>query len=271
MSDERALRVEKDGSVTTVFLDRPEKRNALNDAAWNGLRDTFAEIDADPDCRAVVLAGAGDHFTVGLDLTSSLGDVMSSEGSPAERGRRIHAEVLRLQDCVSAIERTRQPVIAAVHGYCIGGGIDIITACDVRLAARNTTFSVRETRIAIVADLGTLQRLPGIVGRGHANELVLTGADFDADRAERIGLVNHVHEDGAATLEAAREMARQIAALSPLAVQGSKQVMAFGRDKPVADGLAYVAAWNSAFLLSNDLGEAMAAFFEKRPPRYTGS
>lgn len=271
MSDDlKAFRVEKDGPVTTVFLAMPERRNALGPDAWDELPRVFGEIDRDDECRAVVLAADGKHFTVGIDL-SSMGFILATEGSEARKRLAILGEIRRLQDSINAIDRVRKPVIAAVHGYCLGGGIDMITACDMRLASSDAVFSVRETRMAIVADIGTLQRLPGIVGRGHASELVLTGKDIDAERAAQIGLVNHVHADRAATLDAARAMAHEIAGLSPLAVQGSKQVMAFSRARQVQEGLDYVAAWNSAFLLSDDLGEAVGAFMEKRQPRFTGS
>src|SRR5262249_46317258 len=156
-----------------------------------------------------------------------------------------------------------KPVVAAIHGWCIGGGIDLITACDVRVAAADAKFSVRETRIAIVADVGTLQRLPGIVGRGIPAELCLTGDDFHAERARAIGLVTSVHADAGATIDAAHAVAGRMAANSPLAVQGTKRVLRYCEGKSVEDGLAYVATWNAAFIQSDDLGEAVAAFFEK--------
>ena len=163
-----------------------------------------------------------------------------------------------------------KPTIAAIHYWCIGGGIDLTTACDIRLCSVDSVFSVRETKIAIVADVGTLQRLPGIIGRGHVNELVFTGKDIDAARAKEIHFVNEVYPDKAATVAAAQEMAREIAANSPLAVQGVKDVLRYCEGKSVEDGLRYVAAWNSAFVQSDDLTEAMQAFMERREPQYTG-
>ena len=187
-----------------------------------------------------------------------------------ERQKRILAEIERLQRSITSVERARKPVIAAVHGYCLGGGIDLITACDIRVAAANAIFSVRETRMAMVADVGTLQRLPRIVGRGRAAELALTGMDIDAARAEAIGLVNSVHPTPAAAFEAAEVMAKRIARCSPLAVQGTKRVLLYSEGKSVEDGLAFVAAWNAAFLPSEDLREAIRAFLEKREPRFEG-
>jgi enoyl-CoA hydratase len=157
-----------------------------------------------------------------------------------------------------------------VQGACIGGGVDLITACDIRLCSADATFSVRETRIAMVADVGTLQRLPRIVGRGHAADLALTGRDIGADRAREIGLVNDVLSDADALHAAATETAALIAANSPLAVQGTKHVLRACEDRTVDEGLDYVAVWNAAFLVSDDLTEAMTAFFEKRPPTFTG-
>ena len=264
------LRVQKSGHVTWVFLARPETRNAMGPDLWEALPKVFGEIDRDDSCRVVVLAAEGKHFTVGLDL-KSVGSLVQFEGSQAQQRRALHQEILRLQESVSAIERIRKPVIAAVHGFCIGGGIDVITACDIRVASKDASFSVRETRMAIVADLGTLQRLPGIVGRGHAAELVFTGKDIDADRAREIGLVNHVYADREAALEGAQALADEIASSSPLAVQGAKQVMAATRRSEIAEGLRYVALWNSAFLFSDDLGEALGSFLEKRKPDFKGA
>ncbi|HSH58053.1 MAG TPA: enoyl-CoA hydratase-related protein, partial [Acidimicrobiales bacterium] len=156
-------------------------------------------------------------------------------------------------------------------GWCIGAGVDLITACDIRLASADARFSVRETRLAMVADVGTLQRLPRIVGPGHAAELALTAKDITADRALAVGLVNEVFEDHDAVVAAARELAAEIATLSPLAVQGTKAILRHAQDHSVAESLDYVALWNTAFAGSNDVQEAMAAFLEKRPPNFTGT
>jgi enoyl-CoA hydratase len=264
--------VETHDGVSTLWLADVGRRNAMGPDFWNGLPEIMATLGADPGVRAIVLAARGPHFTVGLDL-AGMASTLSGDGAggsgAAARLRLMH-EIARLQRSITAVAQCPKPVIAAVHGWCIGGGIDLITACDVRLASACARFSVRETRMAIVADVGTLQRLPGIVGRGIAAELCLTGDDVDAERARAIGLVNAVHPDAAATHEAARAMAARIAANSPLAVQGTKRVLEYCQGKSVEDGLAFVATWNAAFLQSDDLGEAVAAFFEKRPPRFTG-
>jgi enoyl-CoA hydratase len=175
-----------------------------------------------------------------------------------------------MQGAINAVADCPKPVIAAVHGYCIGGGVDLISACDVRLAAADARFSVRETKIAIVADLGTLQRLPRVIPKGHAYELALTGKDIDAERARHIGLVNEVLADHDALVASASEMAAEIAANSPLVVEGVKAVMRASEEMSIDQGLDYVGVWNAAFLRSNDLTEAITAFFEKRPPQFTG-
>ncbi|HEV3213232.1 MAG TPA: crotonase/enoyl-CoA hydratase family protein [Acidimicrobiales bacterium] len=260
--------------VATLVLDRAEKRNALGPAFWSDLPRFMADLDRDDDVRCVVIAAAGPHFSVGLDLTSfgGLGEATAGGGSGGVAANRATFEsIVRMQASVSAVAACRKPVVAAVHGYCIGGGVDLIAACDVRLAADDAVFSVRETKIAIVADLGSLQRLPRLVGAGHLAELALTGKDIDAERAKAIGLVNDVYPGGLdAVRKAAVDLAAEIAANSPLAVQGTKAVLAANDGRTVAEGLEYVAWWNSLYLHSADLTEAMTAFFEKRPPRFTG-
>ncbi len=266
------LTLEQRGPVATLWLDRPAQRNALGRAFWRDLPVACAALAAEPAVRAVVLAAKGPHFSVGLDLKefAGLADAPGAS-SRAVASQSMFAAVRATQDAVSSLADLAVPVVAAVHGYCLGGGIDLITACDVRLASGDAVFSVRETKVAIVADLGTLQRLPRIVGAGHVAELALTGKDIDAERAERIGLVNSVHGAGADDVYAAAlAMATEIAANSPLAVKGTKAVLAANDGRTVAEGLDFVARWNAMYLASNDLREAMTAFLERRPPTFTG-
>ena len=263
--------IERTDGVSTLWLANPQRRNAMGPPFWDELPRAMAELSADDATRVVVLAARGPHFTVGLDLAAMGGSLAGGEPTSGAAARmRTLREIGRLQGSITAVADCPKPVVAAIHGWCIGGGIDLITACDVRVASTDAKFSVRETRIAIVADVGTLQRLPGIVGRGLAAELCLSGDDFDAERARSIGLVNSVHPDADATVRAARDLAGRIAANSPLAVQGTKRVLRYCEGKSVEDGLAFVATWNAAFIQSDDLAEAMAAFFEKRPPKYRG-
>ncbi|MGH7818432.1 MAG: crotonase/enoyl-CoA hydratase family protein [Candidatus Binatia bacterium] len=262
-----AFTIEKHGRSATLWLDNPERRNAMGPAFWNELPEAMRELEDDEEVRAVVLAGKGRDFTVGLDLKAMMGTVTGSEArKPFDR----LDEIMRLQRSISSVAAMPKPVIAAVHGWCIGGGIDLITACDVRYASADTVFSIRETRIAIVADVGTLQRLPQIIGKGHVAELAYTGEDFGAERAREIHLVNRILPDAGGAVGAARELAEKIAANSPLAVQGTKRVLNYCEGKTVEDGLEFVATWNAAFLMSEDLKEAMRAFVEKRAPKFTG-
>jgi enoyl-CoA hydratase len=269
---------ERDGEVATLWLDRADARNAIGRAFFAELPVVMAELSADRDVRAVLIAARGRDFSVGLDLKElgaalagdEAGDERASAASPAARTVATRRSILEMQAAISSVATCPKPVIAAVHGYCIGGGMDLVTACDVRLASADAVFSVRETRMAMVADLGTLQRLPRIVGGGHAAELALTGKDVRADRAREIGLVSEVFEGREELLAAARSTARGIAALSPLAVQGAKAVLSANDGRTVAQGLEYVATWNAGMLASEDLAEAVRAFVEKRPPRFTG-
>jgi enoyl-CoA hydratase len=273
MTDELvSLKVDIADRVAEVTLLGPGKGNAMGPDFWRELPIVFGRLDADPDVHAVVLTGSGAHFSYGLDLPAMMPHwtpLLADRAFAAPR-TEFRNELRRLQHAVTSVAECRKPVIAAVSGWCIGGGVDVIAAADVRLASAEAKFSVREVKVAIVADLGSLQRLAGIVGEGHLRELAYTGRDIDAARAEKIGLVNDVYPDQDGVLAAARELAGQIAANPPLVVQGVKDVLDHRRGAEVADGLRYVAAWNSAFLPSEDLGEAAQAFLERRAPEFRG-
>lgn len=270
------ISIERSGAVATLWLDRPDKLNALDRPMWSAIPAAVAGLDADPEVRTIVLAGRGKGFCAGIDLLDhaphiGTGGSLSGRGESAV-GRRqaLYEDIRRYQLAASCFANTRKPVIAAVHGVCLGAGMDLITACDIRLASADATFSVRETKVAMVADIGTLQRLPRLVGDGVARELVFTGCDIDAARAREIGLVNEILPDQAGLMARAQAMAQEIAANSPLAVQGSKQVLGCASRREVEAGLDYVALWNAAFLHSEDLGEALAAFTQRRKPEFRG-
>ena len=265
----RHIQIETEGHIGWLWLNRPDKMNAFSPDLWEDLPRAVEELGVDPEVRVIVVAGRGRAFTVGIDL-NMLGDLVLRGESPVAVRRALYRRLKELQRTFSAMERSPVPVIAAVHGWCIGAGMDLVTACDIRLAASDAVFSVRETRMAMVADMGTLERLPRVVSAGHVAELVYTGKDVDAARAEQMGLVNQVYADPEALMEGARAWASQIASNSPLAVQGAKSVLSAEEGRPVTEALDYVALWNTAFLESNDLSEAMAAFMERRPPRFTG-
>lgn len=264
------LAVERREGVGWLWLDRPHKRNALSSDMWADIPDAVDELGSDDEVRVVVVAGRGSAFTVGVDL-EMLAAAPEAGRSDADAKMGLYGTITRLQRTMTAFAECPAPVIAAVHGYCLGAGMDLITACDIRLASADAVFSVRETRMAVVADVGTLQRLPTVVAPGHAAEMVYTGRDVDSDDALRIGLVNAVHPDADSLFAAAQELGEEIAANSPLAVRGSKAVMRAGADMSTDQALDHVALWNTAFLHSNDLAEAVAAFSERRPPDFTGT
>lgn len=264
--------LERDGAVAVLWLDAPERRNAMGPAFWTDLPHAMQALADAADIRAVVLAARGPSFCVGLDL-KAMGPLLLQRppgASDALQRRALYHEVKRMQAAISSVADCPKPVIAAVQGHCLGGGVDLVTACDIRLASADAVFSIRETRMAIVADLGALQRLPWIIPQGHVAELVYTGKDIAAERARQIGLVNDVYADADALHEAALALAADVAANAPLVVQGAKAVLRAGEGRTVAEGLDFVALWNTSFLQTNDLKEAVTAFMEKRPPTFTG-
>lgn len=267
-----SITVEMTGHVALVTLVGPGKGNAMGPAFWSELPEVFASLDADPEVRAIVLTGSGRNFSYGLDLPAMAGTLspILAEGALARPRATFHAEVQRMQRSISTVADCRTPTIASVHGWCIGGGVDLISAVDIRYASADAKFSVREVKLAIVADVGSLARLPLILNDGHLRELALTGKDIDAARAEKIGLVNDVFEDPAASLAAALATAAEIAANPPLTVNGIKDVLDQQRTSAVSESLRYVAAWNAAFLASKDLTEGITATFEKRAAQFTG-
>ncbi|HZM85733.1 MAG TPA: crotonase/enoyl-CoA hydratase family protein [Blastocatellia bacterium] len=273
MNEYKSLRVKRHEGVVEVVLIGPGKGNAMGPDFWREMPEAFAELDRDEGVRAIIVRGEGDNFSYGLDLAAMVGDLGSHFGG----GENLAAERTRLLDLVGEMQKAfdnvaacRKPVIAAINGWCVGGGVDLIASCDIRLCSGDARFSLREVKVAIVADLGSLQRLPRIIGEGATRELAFTGKDILASRALQIGLVSETYESRDALLDAARTLAGEIADNPPLVVQGIKRVMNYCADKSVADGLDYVAVWNSAFLQSADLSEAMLAFRERRAPRFKG-
>lgn len=267
MNDQHPFRVERQGEIAWLVLNRPEKRNAMNLAFFEGLQKHFEEFDQDPSIRVVILKAEGKSFTGGTDLFE-LGPLV--QGDDARSRENLRLAIRRLQEAISAVERCRKPAIAAVHGHCMGGGVDLLSACDIRMASRDATFAIRETKVAVIADLGTFQRLPLIVGHGLFRELALTGRDFSAEEALRMGFITHLCDDREKLYDEAGKTAVEIAACSPLSVQGAKEVILYSRDHGVQAGLEYVAQKNAAALRSEDLMEAVQAFMEKRVPVYKG-
>ena len=264
------IEVERQGHIGSIWLNRPDKLNALSTDMWDDLPAAVAELDEDDDIRVIVLAGRGRSFTVGIDV-ALLASVRPEGPSPAAANREIYTMIKRLQGTVNSLAETAKPVVAAIHGHCLGAGANLVSACDIRLAASDALFSIRETKMGLVADIGALQRLPGIVGNGVTAEMALTGADYPADWALDNGLVSRVYPDNDSLMEGAMELASQISANSPLVTQGVKRALQANDGRTVSQALEYIAQWNAAFLISNDLMEALGAFTEKRDPDFTGT
>jgi len=267
MNKKDPFRIKQDGHVVWLTLNRPEKLNSMDFTFFEGIAAHFDKFDKDPQIRAIIINAEGKGFTAGLDLAEA-GDLLGN-GSAASRDT-TYRKIIELQESMNIIERCRKPVIAAVHGHCIGGGIDLLCVCDIRIASKDAKFSIRETRIAITADLGTLQRLPYIIGDGWFRELALTGRDFSANEALQTGFITRICENKEELEKEAFKIASSIAGNPPLAVQGVKEVILFSRDNGVYPGLKFVAQKNSAMLPSEDLIEAVGAFMEKRKPVFKG-
>ena len=266
------LTVTLEDHIAIVTLNRPEKINAMNLAMWHEIRNAFQWIDATPEARVAVLQGEGKSFTSGIDLQMMMGLGAQIQNDCDGRMREsLRSVILDLQDTLSSLERCRKPVLAAIHGACIGGGIDLITCADMRYCSADAYFSIKEIDIGMVADVGTLQRLPKLIGDGMARELAYTGRRVDAAEAREIRLVNRVFESREALTAGVREIAASIAAKSPLSIRGSKEMLMYARDHSVADGLNYVATWNAAMLMSDDLQKAMMAGMSKQTPQFKDS
>jgi enoyl-CoA hydratase len=262
----QTLSVTLENHIATVRLNRPDKANAMNAAMWQEIRQAFQWVDETPEARVAILQGEGRLFTAGLDLQMMMS--MAPKGEDACDGRTaegLRRTILDMQDTLTSLERCRKPVLAAVHGACIGGGIDLITCADMRYCSAEAYFCIKEIDIGMTADVGTLQRLPRLVGDGMARELAYTGRNLQAMEAREIHLVNRVFDTREALYAGVREIAASIAAKSPLSIRGTKEMINYARDHTVADGLNYIATWNAAMLMSQDLHEAMTANATKRP------
>jgi enoyl-CoA hydratase/carnithine racemase len=268
MSEKDPFKVELDGHIAWLTLDRPDQRNVMGFAFFEGLTKYFAQFDDDSNVRGVVIKAEGKSFTAGLDLVE-FGSLLGG-GVGVDVREELRKAILKCQESMNAIERCRKPVIAAVHSHCIGGGVDLISACDIRIATKDAVFSIRETRMGMIADLGTLQRLPTIIGHGWFRELALTGRDFTAQEALQMGFITRICEDRQGLYGEVKGIASQIAACPPLVVQGAKEVILYTRENGVNAGLHYVAQKSAASIPSEDLKEAMSAFMEKRTPVFKG-
>ena len=265
--ESQRLVVSHDGGVAHVELAREGKFNAMDHDFFAAVGETFRSLGSDPKVRAILLSGRGRHFSAGLDLQYAA----SQFSPPSDPGRGAEARLRHiqwLQDAFTAIEQARVPVVAAIHGGCIGAGVDLAAACDLRVGAADAFFQVAEVDVAITADLGTLQRLTHLIPEGIVRELAYTGRKLPAEEALRLGLLNRMEADREAALAAATALARTIAAKSPLAVAGAKLSLNYSRGRPVEEGLRHVALWNAGTLVSADLTTALQARMGKTEPSF---
>ncbi|HYW93703.1 MAG TPA: crotonase/enoyl-CoA hydratase family protein [Gammaproteobacteria bacterium] len=264
-----SLEVELEDKLVFIRINRPDKANAMDAAFWREIRMLMEWLDRTPEARVAVISGNGRHFTAGIDLNllSEVG-LPAGDGCEGRRREALRLNILEMQKSFTAIEACRKPVLAAVHGACVGGGIDLISACDLRYASADAYFCVKEIDVGMTADVGTLQRLPRIIPDGVARELAYTGRNMDAEEARRVGLVNRTWPDRNSLMQGVTEIARTIAAKSPLGIRGTKEMILYTRDHSVPDGLNHIATWNAAMIISEDIREALAARAEQREPRF---
>lgn len=272
-----SLRVERGvrhPHVAQITLIGPGKNNAMGPDFWEEMPLAVAELDDDPGVRAIVLTGEGRNFSYGLDLGAMMPKFMEflpeSKEPDASRNKKIFDFVSRMRRAIDAVFESRTPTVAAVNGRCIGGGMDLISACDIRHGAVDSSYSIREVKVGIVADMGSLARLPHIIGSGLTRELALTGRDIDGETALRYGLLSHLAENADAVLDSAHATATEIAENAPLVVQGTKEVLDASIESAIAENNRYVATWNAGFLASRDLMEAIGATLEGRKPEFEG-
>lgn len=267
--DTRFFKVEIENKIGHVAFNRPDKANALHMAAWEEMQTIFETLSERDEVRVIVLSGEGKHFCAGIDLELLMSvagfQKIDCAGKRAEKVRKL---VLKLQNTITSIEKCAKPVLAAVHNGCIGGAVDIVTACDMRYSTEDAYFTIKEIDLGIVADIGTLQRLPKIIPSGIAAEMAYTGRKVSGKEAQSFGLVNSCYDSKEELMEAVMQIAGTIASKSPVSIRGTKDVLRYTRDHSVEDALNYMSTWNAAMLLSNDLTEAFKATMEKRAPEF---
>ena len=255
-------------NIANLIFSRPDELNTMSRDFWVELGDVLDEINRNSDIRVVVMSSTGKHFCAGMDLNafSNGVDNIPDNKKPdnARVGEAIYRVAKELQEYISTLEKIRVPVIAAIQGGCIGGAVDLVTACDIRLASNDAFFCIQEVNIGMAADVGTLQRLPRIIPDSKMRELAYTGRRMYADEAKETGLVSDTYDSQDKMLEAASNLAKEIASKSPVAIYGLKAVMNYSRDHSVKDGLEYNALWSGAMLSQKDMTEAMTANMEKR-------
>jgi len=266
--------VSMDGKVAHLQLNRPEALNSMTREFWLELPAIVRDIDAEGAARAIVISSTGRHFCAGMDLAVFTGGGAiggADEGRSTELGRQraqFRQVAMMLQDSFTTLEKARIPVLAAIQGGCIGGAVDMVTACDMRYATADAFFCVQEINIGMTADVGTLQRLPKLIPEGVAREMAYRGHRLPAERAHQIGLVNEVFDDHESLVAGVLEIAQEIASKSPLAIWGSKEMLNYARDHSVEDGLNFIATWQTGMFQPTDMIESFTAKGEKRDPEF---
>ena len=264
----KSFKVDISDHVANLILSRPDELNTMSRDFWVELGDVLEEINKNSEVRVVVMSSTGKHFCAGMDLSafSNGVDNIPDEKKPdhARIGEAVYRVAKELQGYISSLEKIRVPVIAAIHGGCIGGAVDLVTACDIRIASKDAFFCIQEINIGMAADVGTLQRLPKIIPDSKMREMAYTGRRMYADEAKETGLVSDTYESQEEMLAAANELAKVIASKSPVAIYGLKAVMNYSRDHSVSEGLEYNALWSGAMLSQKDMTEAITANMEKR-------
>jgi enoyl-CoA hydratase len=277
MNDEKSenkalVNYKREGHVGFITLNRPGKRNAMNSALWKDLDKAIGIAEEDEEARVIILRGKGKSFCAGLDLGPENELINAIGGTPgATQKINFFKIIIETQEIHSRLERISKPTIAVIHGHCLGAGLELVICCDIRICSADTIFALPEAKLAIITDVGGLQRLPKIVGRGHARELAFRGNRFDAEHARAINLVNNVYPDKETLDAKALEMAEEIAGNPPLSVQGTKEVLLFDEDTTLSKSLHYNAARSCMILPSEDLFEAMAAYMQKRKGDFKGA
>lgn len=270
--EEGEVNFEGKGFIGTVTLRRPEKRNALSYSLWISLSEAIKKAAQNKEVRVILLKGEGDTFCSGLDL-SPANEVIKllSEKASAEQKIRLFAIIKLIQSIYTELEVLRVPTIAVIQGHCLGAGLELVCSCDMRFCSSDAVFSLPEARFAIITDVGGLQRLPGIVGKGKAREMAFRGHSIGSYEAERIGLVNKVFDTPEVLFTQAEKIAQEIAANSPIAVQGAKEVLLYNEDVSLKRSLEYNAARSAMILPSEDLTESISSYLEKRDPKFKGT
>lgn len=267
------FKVEITNQIAHVVLNRPEKRNNMNPAFWRELPEIIKDIDYGSKARVIVISSTGPHFSAGLDISSFAGasDAVDDADKRTKRlqsSTAFYDNVLQMQGAFNCIEECRVPVLAAIQGGCIGGGVDLTTACDIRYATEDAFLTIFETNIGMTADVGTFPRLVKLIPEGFVREMAYTGRKVGAQEAKSMGLINNVYKDHETMLDAVMAIAAEIASKAPLAVYGCKRMINYARDHTTADGLDYIAIWNASHLQVEEIQEAMLANAEKRPGNF---